>query len=413
VRRPPTRLVFSVIDQGVSSLSNVLLSVAVARAARPDLYAHYLLAITLVVAVLTVTRQGAGAYLVAVSGGTSADPGASARFALLAQYAMAPLAAAGPAVLLFGTGDPQSRAVLLALAVSGPIVVAQDGLRYLAVSRGRAGVALTSDLAWLGLLLLAWAFVAPGTEAPFLLVCAWGAGSLVGFAVLASVVGGRAQIRGWRTWWTGARGPLLRLFGDGVISAATPVGIVAIIGAGLPLLATGAYLASTVVFGPINVLITLFAFVLSAELERVHERARALKLFIRVGAATGAAIAGYTVLAVMLPDAAGRALLGATWSSAWSILPFRGLETAALGILNVLYAYWRWSRLYATQLWSRVAMAVAALLSVGIGCLTFGTGRAVAALSALAVSAVLAGSVGFAAAAAPRGVPERRSITIT
>lgn len=398
MRTPPRRLVFSVLDQGVSSLSNVLLSVAVARVAPPAVYAHFLLGLTIVVAILTVTRQSVGAYLVAQGGSADAERGERVGCALLLQYSMAPLAAVGPCVLLVGPGELGSRAVLFALAVAGPVAVAQDGLRYLAVSRGRAGVALASDVLWLAFFLLAWPLVTRFGAAPFLLTVAWGAGALVGFLVLAKAVGARPRVRGWRRWWTDSQGTVVRLLGDGVISAATPIGVVALIGVLLPLVQSGAYLAATVLFGPVNVLITLFAFVLSAELERVRERRRAVLTFLAVGLSTGAAIALYTCATLLLPASWGQALLGATWATAQPILGFRGAEAAAMGMLTVLYAYWRWCRHYASQLWSRVLLAAATVLAVGLACLWFASGRAVAASSAVAVLVVLLGSVGYALA---------------
>src|SRR5690348_10135517 len=103
MRPPPQRIVFSVLDQVVSSLTNVLLSIAVARVASPEVYAQVAITVTTVLALLTVTRQSVGAYVVSL--GRTGDAGVGS--ALGVQTLLAPLAAVAPCVLLVmapGTG---------------------------------------------------------------------------------------------------------------------------------------------------------------------------------------------------------------------------------------------------------------------------------------------------------------------
>lgn len=387
VRFASRRVIVATLDQALSSLTNALLSIAVARAASPELYARFAIALTALLALLTVARQSVGAYLVSLSRASHPEP--QVRSALVLQSALAAAASLGPLGLMLSARQPVETAVLLALALVGPLAIMQDAMRYLVTSRGEAHLAALSDLVWLVCFSLCWT-VARRTHHPVpWIIASWGVGAVAGYAVLVARVRVVPRLAGVTSWWRSSRTALLPLLGDGTISALTPIGMVAVIAVGLPLAQSGAYLGATLIFGPVNVLIALSSFVLSAELERVEARRRAGAILVGISFAVVLVVGIFGLVVVSLPPGWGAALLGRTWPLAEPVLVFRAFECLALGLLSVLYVYWRWERRYAAQLWSRLGLAVALVLAVGLGCVYTGTARGVAASSAIAAGAVL------------------------
>jgi hypothetical protein len=389
MRLPPQRIVVSVLDQVVSSLTNVLLSIAVARVASPEVYAQVAIAVTTMLALLTVTRQSVGAYLVSLGGAPRRLRESRVAAALGVQAVLAPLAAVAPCVLLVVAPGTGAGGVLIALAVVGPLVLVQDALRYVATSRRRPGAALLSDSVWLVVFLAAWPLGARTGDRPLSLVVAWGLGALAGYVVLLVATGGRPAFRPLPGWWIQTRPAFTRLLGDGVAAAAVPLGIVAIIGVGLPLTQSGAYLATALLFGPVNVLLTVLSLVVSTEAEGVQNRRRAARLFGWVGAGSAVAVAVYALALVLMPDSWGEALLGPTWTASSRVLPARAADGMGIALLAVLYGYHRWLRRYDLQLWFRAGQAVGSLVAAVVACLWLGTAVAVAASTAGTIAVVL------------------------
>jgi len=370
-------------------VTNVLLSISVARVAPAELYGRFAIAIAAIVAVLTVARQSAGAYLLSLAGASSVDRVRAAGPTLAAQGVMALLAAVGPALLAIVADQPGERSIMIALTLTAPVVLMQDGLRYVASSAAVPGVALLGDTLWLAVFVGGWLLVGTTADSSPLLVSWWGAGALLGYLVLLVSLRQVPRIRNGGIWWRENRATMTRLFGDGLLSAITPLGVVAIIAVALPVAQSAGFLGAATLFGPVNVLLVLFTFVLSAELERVRDRPRAVRVFAIVALLTAVAVMLFTAVLAVMPDRWGRTLLGETWSLASPLLGYRGAEAAALGVLTIIYAYWRWRRLYSLQLWSRLLLAMTTLVGVGVASLSMRTALGVAVAAAVAAFLVL------------------------
>ncbi len=321
------RVSVSVIDQGLSTATNLLITLVAAG-------------------VLGVRDFGTFgvAYLVAVTA-TGSVRAAIASPALFLQEDAARDDAAGPLgstlltglVVAAGVGGAgllaggHLRLPLLALAVTLPGMLVQDTGRLVEFAALQPVRALVLDVIWaVGLV-----------------------GGLVGVAafadltpaVLVAVWGGSGTISGlWSLWRHGRRIPMpstawirhtwyfawryLIVFAStlGVFQITTLV-----LGGISGVTAVGVVRATQVLFGPIQNLATamLVAFVPEISLETPLRDQRARLLF--VSAALTVVALGITAVALVMPDSLGEALLGDSWDAARGLILPAGISAAMFG----------------------------------------------------------------------------------
>lgn len=301
-------------DQGLSSLTNFIPAVVVARSSGVAEFADVSLALVAVNLGLGVIRSLMGEVALAeVSAGSRiaevGDDRSSTGSALVLAAAVA-MVMLGAAASMDGRDLFGHPLALAALAV--PLVTFQDHLRYVAFARARPEIACASDAAWL--VVLAVVTVVALHDASWAAVLAgWAVTSLVGTVAASVLLRVVPRFGGLRPWLraTGHRGgrftlEYLSVFGAssmaliliGSIGEATDLGAVR----GLQLLAS-----------PALILLSGFGMSLPAALAPRLTEGRVMAT-VHVVAAV---LAGVAVLAcvplLVLPGAAGRWLLGETW----------------------------------------------------------------------------------------------------
>ena len=185
-------------DQAASSLSNVVVAVLVARSFPDETEPFAAFALAIMVFQFTVGSVRGLIFepeLTLHGDRDSAEaravmPGYVSATLLVGVVVAAAFAAASVAV-----GGPAGSA-LVALALVLPLVLVQDGWRYVFIVR-RPAAALTIDLVWLCLSCLAIVLVPDGVDVGWYVV-AWGIGGIAG-AVLGSILG-RLQLRWVHPW---------------------------------------------------------------------------------------------------------------------------------------------------------------------------------------------------------------------
>ena len=315
--RARTAIVCSVADQGVAALTNILVLVAAARLSTVDGFARF----SAVYLVFTVLLGVFGAYtgqpLVLRRGEGEETRGAcrsAVLFTLLAASATGlPLAA----VCLLLPGDTAHALVMLGLVL--PIVLGQDTLRYAFSTLQLPHLALLADL--VRLLGVLGALTAQSYGA--------GAALLLSAALLhRRTAGTPVRIRGLLR-----RGHLGRRFvvEFGVGNATGQLSVLGLGAVGNPLV-VGALRGATTLFGPLNVLFTSATSFGPPLLGRLADDRRRVRATAALAALLAATAAAWTATLALLPDPAGRRLLGDTWPTAAALLPATGSQYAAMAV---------------------------------------------------------------------------------
>ena len=322
----------TVIDQGVSSLTNFGLSVVVLREVVPrEFGAFTLMLATYMVALCLWRALGGDPQLVRHSGGTLRDRREASRAATGMALA---IGLAGSALLVVTSAIVGGvvGAALLSLALVLPGLLLQDAWRYTFFADQTPARALVNDLVWafLQAVLTAWVLLSDHGSMTTL-VLAWG-----GSATLAAGVGAwQAKVlpRLTRAWaWLHQHRDLGPRFAaeTGIALLAWQGGFV-LIGAVAGLAVLGHVNAARVLLGPFNLLaLGMVGFALpegAAIWRRAPERLRRATAMLGGGLAVMALL--LTGALLLVPDRLGVEFLGQTWDGAQAILPLVGLWVAA------------------------------------------------------------------------------------
>jgi O-antigen/teichoic acid export membrane protein len=223
---------------------------------------------------------------------------------------------------------------LRALGVTLPGLLVQDAWRYSFVTGGRPAKAAANDSLWIVLQLLAiGALLAVGKVSALSMVLAWG-----GSGCAAALFGcWQAQAapapRQVFAWLQEQRTLTWRYAAEAVVHRSGSWVALALVGAVAGLRAVGALRGALLLLaGPLNLLLMGATFVFVSEGVRLlHRSPGQLPRAVRTqsAAAIGIAIA-WCIVVLVLPDAVGSRVLGATWQQAKSLLPLLVVFIVAL-----------------------------------------------------------------------------------
>lgn len=322
-------------DQAVSSLTNVVAVLVVARRLDAESFGSFSLAYVALTLFLGVGRAFFGLPL-----SLSARAGTAETRQVLEKALGAILVAALPiagivyligAVLSNSWHGSQSIAVT-AVAVATPIILIQDVVRYFALAVGRAGVALAADALWLlGVTLLF--FVPQLGLGP--LFAGWIAAVLASIAIFALVFRPRPRWRSALSTLRPERGLRTSVSGTVLLSNITSLSVNGLASSRYGLELVGGLRGSSTLFGPVNTLITFLDFAVLPRLVR-RSRARARRLLLTTFAASLLATVAWILILLILPTSWGTWLLGDTWQIARSIFHVTAIEYVLLVSAAVL-----------------------------------------------------------------------------
>jgi O-antigen/teichoic acid export membrane protein len=352
-------------DQMLSSITNFLLGLLVARTVGPRelgafglAYAVYALALggcrALVSEPLIVRFSGASKEswrtAVASAGGASVALGA---FIGLASLVMAALLG-GPARTAFA---------MLGIALPGLLV--QDAWRFCFFALGRGARAFANDLVWAAVLFPGAVVLMNSDSASMAtLMAVW---AVAGWAAAAvGLVQTRVIPRPDRTfsWLREQRDIAFRFFGEFVVSSGATQLSLFLIGVLTTLAELGRLRAGQMILGPLNVLFMGAGLVAVAEAARFlresPEKMVRITRVVSVLLTTGTV--GWALVALLLPDSVGQAVMGRNWEGGHALL--LPLSIGATGFA-VSYGAMTGLRALAAARWSlraRAFDAVATLL---------------------------------------------------
>ncbi|MFE7750200.1 hypothetical protein [Streptomyces sp. NPDC057428] len=328
--RARTAIFCSVADQGVAALTNILVLVAAARLSTVADFARF----SAVYLVFTVLLGVSGAYtgqpLVLRRGAGEDTRGACRSAAVFTVGASAALGGLLAAVCLLVPGDTARALMMLGLVL--PVVLGQDALRYAFSTLRRPHLALGADVLRLACVLGALSVQEYGAT-PARLILVWGLSALP--ALLLSAVLLHRATAGTPL----LLGPLLRrghlgqrfVIEFGVGNATSQLSVLGLGAVANPLL-VGALRGATTLFGPLNVLFTSATSFGPPLLSRIGDERRRTRTTAGLAAVLAATAALWATGLALLPEAAGRELLGDTWPAAASLLPATGSQYAAMAV---------------------------------------------------------------------------------
>ncbi|MGH1561491.1 hypothetical protein [Mumia sp. DW29H23] len=387
-----SRLAGSAADQLLSSTSNSLILLTLARSMDLSEFGTVAVAYSFFAFALAVQRNTIGVPL-------QADLPTEAHGQPLIARSMAASAGLGGVVgVLVLAGSvvlPTADAVVMALlAATIPVALAQDCLRFAATSSGRPSLALGSDVTWFVATAVGFVLsVARGVPPAFLLAL-WLGGAVAALVVI----------------WLGLSRPPLRVAGVAAMlreprrvhlasesAASASTGLVLV--NGLALVAgtatVGAFRAASTLFGPLGVVASFLIFGVGPEMSRTDHRGRR-RLAVLFGSASALLALAWGWILAVNPYDLGTLLLGDTWSSVRDLVPVFAVQAAGFGVLTAFSTQLRiagCTKVVMRMLTGHAVVAVTATLVVGA---TIGTAMSVATvlaalnLATAALSGVLA-----------------------
>lgn len=318
------RVQWGVVDQGVSSLTNLVISLAVARQASAREFGTFSLALTMYVTVLWASRSVTTEPFVVRF--TAAPPGHQREAARQAVGAAASvgLLSAGVLVAVGAGGGPLTFRVLAAMGCGMPGLLAQDAFRYVLFAAGRARAAAANDVVWLACQTVVVAvLLATGRASAATFSLAFGASATVAAVVGAwqtGVVPAPARSLEWvrRHRDLGVPFFLELVTITGMMQIAL-LAVAATAGAA----AIGALRAAMLLLGPLTVLFVGMFVVSIPEVIRARESGRAspLGLVAALGVGMPLLTGLWAGAVLLLPDRVGVDLLGSNWPAARHVVP--------------------------------------------------------------------------------------------
>lgn len=314
-------------DQGISSLSNVVVSIFVARSLSAVGFGAFGAATVAYLLALGTTRALIGEPLLSRYSSADADRRRSLVADMLGAALVTSLVCAGVIWAVGLAVGGAAGSALLALAVVLPLVLVQDTWRY-AFIVDRPGGALVVDTVWLAAVCTVLAAAPGGADAAWY-VLAWGATGGLGAA--AGMILGRGSLAVPRPgrWLRANRDMGGRFLGEFVTGQAVGQLVLAGVGAIAGLSVIGAVRAAQVFYGPLNTIHQGIYLALVPEGARTASDRQLRRLMARASIALVVVAGAWMCVGLVMPDAWGTSLFGDTWAEAGDLMLPMGLAMIA------------------------------------------------------------------------------------
>src|SRR5262245_1088601 len=323
------RLGWGVADQAVSSLTNVVVALSVARTLGAEQFGAFSLAYVTYAFALTASRGLATDPLMVRFGGADPPTWRRAIVGCTGTAAAVGLAAGACVLAAAAVTHGPARQAFLALGLMLPALLLQDSWRYAFFVAGRGGQSFLNDVVWASALLPALVLVhVTGRENVFWFVFAWGTAAAIAAVVGVLQAGVLPRLSASREWLSQHRDLGLRYFAEGTSSSAANQMRTYGIGLILGLAAVGYMQAAYTLMGPLMVALFGTMAVVVPEATRVLRSSpqRLPRFCLIYGCTLAAAALGWgLVLMVALPRGLGDLALGQIWRPAYQLVPLASL----------------------------------------------------------------------------------------
>jgi O-antigen/teichoic acid export membrane protein len=325
---------WNMADQALTSFTNALLSILIARSVDANEFGAFAVCFTIYSLVI-----GLGRALISEPLAVRFS-GAGDAFRPQQRMAVGSAAIYGSVVgVLLLVVAPflgaDLRDPLLALALTLPGLAVQDALRMSLIAEGRPRGAVVNDFVW-GVLQVGGAAALLLTDIPSvtLFIAVWGVAA--GVAAVDGLV--RAQTKpalrkALRWLWTHRDFTMFTVPEYAAVMGAFQIAIL-VVGVIGGIAAVGALRGAQVLLGPLNiVMFGLIAFAIPEVARRKDDARRHLILYaVGISAAFFLATVVWTGFLLALPDSTGRELLGDAWDGGREVLPAMAVSTLAIAL---------------------------------------------------------------------------------
>jgi len=314
------RLGWGVGDQALSSLTNFLMGILVARSVSPEDFGAFSLAFAVYVLALVTSRGLTGEPLLVRHSHTTDEDWrwatASASGLALGIGVLGTIVTIALAVVVRGAlGE-----AFVALAIVFPGLLLQDVWRYAFATRARPMLAFVTDLVW-AVVLLPSLFILSATGQTSLAwpILVWGVSALLSALVAIGIGRILPSLRQASAWFRRSRDLGLRYATEALMALAPTQLTLFVLGAVGGLASTGALRGAMLLLGPIQMLVLGINLIGVPEGVRLARRRSIPGLRLPAAiVSTSLAIAtlAWGLAIVLLPASIGEKLLGASWATA-------------------------------------------------------------------------------------------------
>lgn len=246
LRRTAASLSWATVDQVLSALSNLVITLAVARGGGAEGLGRYAVAFAAYIVVLGFAKALTSEPLLSTARSGDDRRVEAAATSLTVMYAMV------AAIVIASIGLLLGRLELVVVAATLPVTLLHDLLRYQAFRRQAPALAALLDGGWLAGSILAWPLVTQAESTVIAILC-WSAGAALGL-VLASPVLRPTFSRptaAIRWWLSDARGYATPLLLDSGVVALSSQALVVVLATMVGDSALGVLRAGQVYFAPL------------------------------------------------------------------------------------------------------------------------------------------------------------------
>lgn len=374
------------VDQVLSSLSNVLVLVAIARTASVEEFGVVSLAMATLTTAMAIGRGVFGTPITLLAGGGPALR-RETRFALAAATLLGLAAALLLAMVNAIMGGPNA---VYAVAAACPVVLLQDSARFHCMAMGAPERAVLSDGVWalgVGALLFVPAWWAAGSSA--VLVAGWGALGAVAAAILVVPLRLTPKLRGLLGWWRASMGDRFRYGAEATIAATSSLAVLGVAAWLVGEEATAALRGAGTALGPLGVLMTVIPLAVVPELRRRRtvSPVRLWRALRRLAIALSCLAVVVGLAALLVPSSWGTWVLGDSWRVSQPLIPILAVEYAGLAWISAVGGSLRAQGRSDALLQLRVILSVVGFVGAVVAAAVFQDARAVA--TALAAAAII------------------------
>ncbi|KIQ11793.1 hypothetical protein [Rhodococcus sp. MEB064] len=387
-------MIASAGDQVLSSVSNAVILFAMAGPSSVQSFGAAVLVFSIVTAAIGLVRGAFGTPLLLMSGHSREEILHEGSRGLGSAVLFGSVVGVLALVVSIALDEPQ---VGYAYATAVPLVLAQDVLRFVSMALGEPESAFVSDAIWAvgagAVLVVTW--VSPTALVIPEMIWFWSLAGGIALVHLSWKTGIRPTFRGLRAWWLEFWQHRTRFAFESGVDQIAAILIVSVSTIFIGTIAAASLRGAVTVLGPFAVLISSLPLIVIPEAVRAGHSARQIWRTLSYAAwITSALAATIGFLAPFVPSALGRLLLGDSWAEATQVLPFLGLEYAAICWIAGVYNFYRSRGASAELLRYRIVQSVLGIVICTTAAAVFRTATGVAiglALSAtiMAVSLVV------------------------
>lgn len=363
------RGILSVASQFANTGTNLVLAILVARNSTPAELGVWGIAYALIVIGLNVNRSiSSTPVLIGLDEGREDLREGASGSSFIVGTVLATMFALLAAIF------EQEAALLIAFAISCPILLVQDNLRYELFKIKRYGTALGIDLLWLGVqCCLAAALAVVGLSDYISMTLAWAAGALVSLIFGLAVKKALPSIANGFRFIISFRREGVQLLLDSLLGSASVNSIAPVVGLSVGVAAAGHFRAGLTILGGyglfVSAAVPLMTLRASNSIRRGEGSQRALRLWVLVFSAIASV---YGSLLLLLPDSIGKFVSGESWSGLAIILLPLSLQLLARPLYTGVPIMLRAEREFGLLVKLRITTSLVNPLAVLIGGLGYG-----------------------------------------